>query len=321
MPFNNLNQGWGGAPVSPAQSTSSDGTQAAPVIRRIGRKYTYLLRNWLPQANEVWQSQWVDTQQTGAHFIYVVVGNTTTGWNTVNNAIQIQGTNDTGSTDTQVILAQSGFDNILTAYKISAFVPTRYWRVQLTAANTSYAGRFLLTATEMDTEPTGVVAGKGGGQVPSSTFVGLDNFGNANLGPAILSYMDTSSLNLFNALAGVALYQTNGGTWSAPRLAGIVKTIAAVAVTAGTPVAVWTPGAGKKFRLMGFMVSSSAAGSVIFKDTSATEIVRTPLMAAGIGLASPPMGNGILSVLANNALNVDVTATGNVSGFVFGTEE
>ncbi len=35
----------------------------------------------------------------------------------------------------------------------------------------------------------------------------------------------------------------------------VCKTIAAVAVTANTPVAVWTPVAGNKFRLLGFVVS------------------------------------------------------------------
>jgi hypothetical protein len=112
----------------------------------------------------------------------------------------------------------------------------------------------------------------------------------------------------------------NGATYDRPRTPSTFKTIAAVAVTAGTPVTVWTPGAGKKFRLMGFMLSLSVAGSVLLKDAG-TEILRTPLMAAGVGLASPPMVNGILSAVANNVLQVDASASGSVSGFVFGTEE
>ena len=105
------------------------------------------------------------------------------------------------------------------------------------------------------------------------------------------------------------------------RTPAVFKTIAAVAVTAGTPVAVWTPAANKKFRALGWALSLSVAGGVILKDAT-TEMIRTPLMAAGIGQSSPPgMSNGILSAAANNALNIDVTATGSVSGFVFGTEE
>lgn len=105
--------------------------------------------------------------------------------------------------------------------------------------------------------------------------------------------------------------------------ANVFKTIAAVAITAGTPVAVWTPAAGKKFRVLGFMLSLSVAGSVILKDggNANAEILRTPLMAAGVGLASPDLGRGVLGSAANGSLNLDASASGSVSGFVFGTEE
>ena len=104
------------------------------------------------------------------------------------------------------------------------------------------------------------------------------------------------------------------------RTPSVFKTVAAVAVTAGTPVAGWTPASGKKFRLMGYALSLSVAGAVIMKDAT-TELIRTALMLAGDGHESPPMGNGILSAAANQVLNLDVTATGTVSGFLFGTEE
>lgn len=103
----------------------------------------------------------------------------------------------------------------------------------------------------------------------------------------------------------------------------VFKTLAAVSVTAGTPVAIWTPAAGKKFRLIGFMLSLSVAGAIIFKDggNSNAEIFRTSLMGAGVGLASPWFGNGVLGFAANGALEIDVTSTGTVSGFVFGCEQ
>ena len=110
------------------------------------------------------------------------------------------------------------------------------------------------------------------------------------------------------------------------RVPAIFKTIAAVAVTAGTPVSVWTPASGKKFRLMGGGLSLSVAGSIIFKDGAtagaAVEIWRTPILAAGQPYNLPEnIGNGILSAAANNQLWIDVTATGTVNGGVFGTEE
>lgn len=121
-------------------------------------------------------------------------------------------------------------------------------------------------------------------------------------------------------IAGFASHLHNGATWDQRRTPVVFKTLAAVSVTAATPVAGWTPAAGKKFRLMGFMLSLSVAGAVILKD-GATELIRTCLMPAGAGLASPGLGNGILSAAANNVLNLDVTATGTVTGFLFGTEE
>jgi hypothetical protein len=319
MSIQNLNPGWGGVPVSPAAAIAGDGTQVGPSVRPIQRKYTYLLRTNLPLANEVWASPWIDTEQTGGHHVFVVVGNTATTWNTVQNAIQIQGTNDPSNTATQTNLVVSGFDNILNAYKIQATITTRYWRVQFTAANTTYTGQFELTATEMTVPPSTTVSPYGG-TIVNGLYGTADNQVNSNFGPLQLSALTTAGTP-FTALMGVADYAYNGSNWSAPRVVSVFKNIAAVAVTSGTPVLVWTPTSGKKFRLMGFMVSSSVAGSVIFKDTTATEILRTPLMAAGVGQSSPTMGNGILSGTANNGLYIDVTATGSVSGFVFGTEE
>jgi hypothetical protein len=103
----------------------------------------------------------------------------------------------------------------------------------------------------------------------------------------------------------------------------VTKTIAAVAVTAGTPVAAWTPASGKTFVLTGFMLSLTVAGSVILKDGGAAnaEILRTPLMPANVGLASPPMADGVTGAAAGGALNVDVSVTGSVSGFVIGFEQ
>jgi hypothetical protein len=45
-------------------------------------------------------------------------------------------------------------------------------------------------------------------------------------------------------------------------------------------------------------------------------------MAAGTGMVSPAnMGNGYASTTANNILKMDVSASGTINGFLFGTEE
>ncbi len=63
----------------------------------------------------------------------------------------------------------------------------------------------------------------------------------------------------------------------------VFKPIKAVAITAGTPVAVWTPASGKRFRLLGFCVVPTVAASVLFEDATggANEFLRFPPTTAG----------------------------------------
>jgi hypothetical protein len=112
----------------------------------------------------------------------------------------------------------------------------------------------------------------------------------------------------------------NGASWDRLRTPNVFKVVSAVAVTAGTPASVWTPTSGKKFRLLGFVLSLSVAGFVKLID-SAAEIFRTGAMPLGDGDEVISLGNGILSALANNILKIDVSATGTVNGTVFGVEE
>lgn len=122
-------------------------------------------------------------------------------------------------------------------------------------------------------------------------------------------------------VAAVGLWVFNGASHDRLRTPSKVVTVAAVAVTAGTPVVIWTPTTGKKFHLMGWCLAPSVAGSIILKDTSTTEILRFSC-AAGISINNPAnFANGYTSTAADNKLYVDVTATGTVSGYVFGTEE
>src|SRR5581483_6844515 len=109
--------------------------------------------------------------------------------------------------------------------------------------------------------------------------------------------------------------------FSPRRLATKLVPLAAVAITAGTPVSVYTPTSGKKYRILGFAISDTVAGAVKFEDGTGNEVFRTPLLAASTPYNSPDMGNGFLSAAANNQLFLDVTVTGNVSGFIAIMEE
>lgn len=102
----------------------------------------------------------------------------------------------------------------------------------------------------------------------------------------------------------------------------VFKPFASTAVVAGVGLTVWTPAAGKKFRLMGWLISDSVAGQLIFGDNAVgTVIARSETLAAAGVSREDRIGNGILSAAANNVLKLDVTVNGNVAGMVWGTEE
>lgn len=134
---------------------------------------------------------------------------------------------------------------------------------------------------------------------------------------------------------GSSLY--NGSLWERQRTPTTFKTAAA---TAAGSTAVWTPAAGKKFRLMRFKIqvtsnATLAAGAIetITLLDAATDmqlthsvfipaaaVATTPLMESGW----IDLGNGILSSTINNALNISLSAAltgGQVRIIVCGTEE
>ena len=100
----------------------------------------------------------------------------------------------------------------------------------------------------------------------------------------------------------------------------IFKVVNNIVVTAETPI--WTPAAGKKFRLMGVMLTGGVvAGNVVLKDnTAGATIFLLPFGAAGATVVTA-LGNGILSASPNNLLTATGAATQTVSGMVWGTEE
>jgi hypothetical protein len=122
---------------------------------------------------------------------------------------------------------------------------------------------------------------------------------------------------------GAAPFLYNGATFDKARTTAIIKPIAPTAVTAATGITVWTPTSAKKFRLLGWALSVTVAGEIIFGDNAVgTVIARTGLLPAAIAQQAPPnLGNGFLSAAANNVLKLDVTVSATVQGFVFGTEE
>lgn len=109
------------------------------------------------------------------------------------------------------------------------------------------------------------------------------------------------------------------------RLAGTFKTLTAQAIVAAAGVTVWTPASGKKFRLLGFSLSSTAEAGLKFYDGVAgaltTLVFQTPVLAAGGVLTIESLGLGRLSAAANNTLALDVSGNSTISGTIWGVEE
>lgn len=113
----------------------------------------------------------------------------------------------------------------------------------------------------------------------------------------------------------------NGQTVQAQRVPGKVITLNAVVVTAETTI--WTPAAGRRFRVLGYNLTGGvAAGNVLLKDnTAGTTILIVPFGTIGQNIPYSPPGNGILSAAANNVLTATGVSTQTLSGVIYGCEE
>ena len=210
----------------------------------------------------------------------------------------------------------------LTSSSVSDLVLPPNLTVQGEGASGTPAGGVLTVQSTPNTNSIGNTPGAGMLQV---ILNGAASNTNPNANPIIVDDFSADTRPL-TQLTGPYTHATafgfNGSSLDRIRIPAIYKPVAAAAITAGTPVAVWTPASGKKFRLMGCDLSLSVAGSILFEDGSGTVIYRSPSLPAGTSWTmSPAVVNGILSAAANNALYLDVTATGTVNGTVFGTEE
>ena len=115
----------------------------------------------------------------------------------------------------------------------------------------------------------------------------------------------------------------NGATWDRIRTPNVFKPFSVTVASLGTGQTVWTPASNKRFRLLGFAVTSDKAAQVNFKDGSVATIFSTPAVVAATPFGVSGIGNGMLSASANNLLALDVSASVPVvlTGTVWGTEE
>jgi hypothetical protein len=110
----------------------------------------------------------------------------------------------------------------------------------------------------------------------------------------------------------------NGTTWDRLRTPNTFKPLDVSAATAEATI--WTPAAGKKFRLMGFILATGVASTLTFKDNTGGTTIFVARAAADTPLVVN-LGNGILSGAADRVLTVTRGTSATLVGTVFGTEE
>lgn len=95
----------------------------------------------------------------------------------------------------------------------------------------------------------------------------------------------------------------------------------ALAITSEADV--WVPTSGKRFRLLGFLITQNTlTGDVALKDgTGLATILTIPATLVGQPLALGLGATGIPSGAINRHLTATGTATETISGFVYGVEE
>lgn len=133
----------------------------------------------------------------------------------------------------------------------------------------------------------------------------------------------------------------NGATWDRQRTPASFHNTGGAGVTAAGSTGVWTPAAGKKFRLMRYIIqitgdaTVAAAGRVLVRWMDGAVSMGTGVLAwvPNVALNNGSviwstgwvdLGNGYLSVAANNLLNLDLSVAltaGAVSALAIGTEE
>lgn len=125
--------------------------------------------------------------------------------------------------------------------------------------------------------------------------------------------------NAGSTMAPTSMMAFAGASFDRVRVGKIYKYIEYLNLPTATSATIWTPAAGKKFRLMGVMVTTSATVHLHLRD--ATTIFHTT-RTLGDGIAFD-FGNGYLSAAANNVLEIrnDSGTTTNVWVTAWGTEE
>lgn len=293
-------------------------------------------------ANGVFTGPWHDSQVDGAVY---VTASSFSNVAAANNGLLLQESDDqNNATFTRTFAQTAGAINAGVLNRVGGYLKARYWRAVYTNG-VGVQASFELTVCAVNMALFPNVSGTPDTGISVSLSVSTPNIAQADNDTAVTFI--PNSAGAVNPMPQ-ALMQYGGlfsGTpdavrqgWSKARTPTVFRQVS----TAGTgSTAIWTPGAGNKFRLLGFRVQVTAraaatvAADLVIKlldvalDLGLASIVSIP--AAGLTAGDDydsgwiPLGSfGILSAVAGNALNLNLSfalTAGLVNVNVCGTEE
>jgi hypothetical protein len=299
-------------------------------------------------ANGVFTGAWHDSQADGVLYVTATVF---ASQNSAANGFVIQESDDISNANL-IRTIQVGNSVANAIGRITTAIKCRYWRVVFTNTTTAQTAMELTTtASDIlnqnnyagDTVDVNVPVQAIAFPTPISSIT--DNAVSNNFVPITEINAGTTAsapTEAFVPIYGGAFSGTANAAlqgWSRPRTPTVFKQATATALGA---TALWTPGAGNKFRILKFKIqvtadaTLAAAGEQVIELTDAatvlplTHIVWIPAAAGAVLNDEYDSGwidlgqFGILSAAANNVLNINLgtaLATGKVNVIVCGTEE
>ncbi len=163
----------------------------------------------------------------------------------------------------------------------------------------------------------------GGAGVVGATVLRVALATNANVVdtelPAAAALSDVNA-NPTTPIVGAASLVHNGTTFERERVANVFKFFEGVSLA--SIATIWTPAGGKKIRLMGGTISSSAAVSYVLEDNSHSSTTNYVFVTPKLEVDKPynlNLGQGILLGTADHVLKG--TGAGAITGTLWGTEE